>query len=575
MGLDLRKSDLQPLQMVRIKKGALKISVRTRDALGFSVGNCIGVELRKGQCVPRKQVQGGVAFEPGKPLTLTVSGEIVKTVSPLGAASALLISGKGEARILPVRVQEHPPDLLGPRFIDELRENCVVRHAVPGLSRDGWTPEALHDLEEMLCSEPFRVDPVSVISEGKDWVGWMTRNGLLEQPASGDNRLRESLVEEIFSDQKADGSWGTVPATAYAILRLLKLGERATDERLQRAAKWLVDLPEPPHRPGMWMLNTKYLKEWLSKRQPKERRVFGPGDIQWTGPDPEQSFYSWNYPEDEQDQFRAEEMQQVIPICARHHPPACEPRITHVSALVAEALIRLGYSNHPRLLRYVNTVLHLGGAWGYWCGCGALGLYDSDIPVSERTPDFNVRTITEDGTCDMSPWRWVSDASDCILLTNQPNLPERGTHLEPFCWYGIPGENDRFALLGTGWQNGDCWAKTNRALSQHPSSPGSLTENLAIHQASRYQNSLGEWDQAFPAGMLSFLSLYDNPVAKSLVIKTVPWLREHQADDGLWHHEELLRVPWGELAEPCGPRLATYHIASTLHKFGLIDHLRS
>jgi len=222
----------------------------------------------------------------------------------------------------------------------------------------------------------------------------------------------------------------------------------------------------------------------------------------------------------------------------------------------------------------MNTVFHLGGAWGYWCGCGALGLYDSDIPVSERKPDFNVRIVTEDGTCDMSPWRWVSDASDCVLLTNQPDLPERGTHLEPFCWYGIPGENDRFALLGTGWQNGDCWAKTNRALSRHPSSPGSLTEHLAIYQASRYQNSLGEWDQAFPAGMLSFLSLYDNPVAKSLVIKTVPWLREHQADDGLWHHEELLRVPWGKLAEPCGARLATYHIVSTLHKFGLIDHLR-
>ncbi|MHC4592785.1 MAG: hypothetical protein ACYS8L_08845, partial [Planctomycetota bacterium] len=97
---------------------------------------------------------------------------------------------------------------------------------------------------------------------------------------------------------------------------------------------------------------------------------------------------------------------------------------------------------------------------------------------------------------------------------------------------------------------------------------------LAIFQASRYQTSLGEWDQAFPAGMLAFLSLYSDPAAESLVAKTVPWLREHQADDGLWHHEELPRNVRGKLAPPPGPRLATYHIVAALHKFGLLARLR-
>lgn len=45
--------------------------------------------------------------------------------------------------------------------------------------------------------------------------------------------------------------------------------------------------------------------------------------------------------------------------------------------------------------------------------------------------------------------------------------------------------------------------------------------------------------------MLAFLSLYNSNAAKSLVAKTVPWLREHQADDGLWHHEELSQDDWG------------------------------
>jgi len=574
MGRDLERTNLQPLQPVRINKnGAIKISVKTRDALGCSAGDRVGVELQNGQCWLRKQVQGGVPFKAGKPVSLTVSEEMVNALSPSGVVESVLIGQEREGRILPVMVREHAPDVLGPRYIDELRENCVVRHAIPGPPRDGWTSETLRELKEMLCSEPFRFDPVSAIASGNDWVGWMTRNRILKQPAPGDDRLRASLVEDIFREQKVDGSWSTVSATGYAILKLLALGESQSDERLRRAAKWLLELPEPSPRPGMWMLTGEYLNEWVSRRQPREHCPFEPGEFQWTPPDEDINFFSWNFPASEQDQFRGQEMQQVISTCARHHPPACEPRITHISALVAEALMRSGYANHPRLRRYVNTVFHLGGHWGYWCGCGALGLYDSDIPASESTPDFDVRLVAEDGTGDMSPWRWVSEASECALLANQPSLPEIGTHLEPFAWYGVPGEKDCFALLGTGWQNGDCWAKTNRALSQHPSCPGSLTEHLAIYQASRYQTSLGEWDQGFPAGMLAFLSLYDRGAAKSLVTKTVPWLRAHQSDDGLWHHEELYQNDWGKPAKPPEPRLATYHIVSALHKFGLIDRL--
>ena len=569
MGRDLERTNLQPLQPVRFNRNrTFEMSGQTLDSLGFSKSERLRVQLQNGQCLLWKQAQGGIALEKGK---LTVSERMVNAFSSTGA---ILIGREGEGRILPVTVQEHPPDVLGPRFIDQLDENCIVRHAIPGLPGDGWTSETLQELEELLCSEQFRVDPRSALAEGGDWVGWMTRNRILKHPAPGDDELSARFVNEIFCGQQADGSWGGVPATGYAILRLLALGDPASDERIQRAAEWLLDLPEPQPRPGMWMLTAEYLEEWMSKRQPKERRAFEAGDFQWTGPDRSMNFFSWDFPDSEQDQFRAQEMQQVIPTCARHHPPACEPRITHISALVAEALIRCGYADHPRLRRYLNTVFHVGGEWGYWCGCGALGLYDSDLPASQSPPDLDVRKVAEDGAGDLSPWRWVSEASECALLANQPKLPERGTHVDPFYWCRIPGEDGLFALVGTAWQNGDCWAKTNRALSQHPSCPGSLAEHLAIYQASRYQTSLGEWEQGFPAGMLAFLSLYNHTAAKSLVMKTVPWLREHQADDGLWHHEELPRSDWGKPAHPPEPRLATYHIVSALHKFGLMDRLR-
>ena len=168
----------------------------------------------------------------------------------------------------------------------------------------------------------------------------------------------------------------------------------------------------------------------------------------------------------------------------------------------------------------------------------------------------------------------MADGAACARLANKPDVPELGTHTEPFVWYHIPGEDRCFALIGTGWQNGDCWAKTNRALSQHPSRPGSLAEHQAIYQASRYQTPLGEWDQGFPAGMLSFLALYDQPAARALVLKSIPWLRTHQCDDGLWHDDDLPRSDWGKPAHPASPRLATYHIVSALGRFGLLECLR-
>jgi hypothetical protein len=572
MGRDMERADLQPLQSVQLYGDrAIKLSNQTLKALGFSKQDRLRVKVKNGRCLLCKATSRGSALQGGR---VRVSARAAEAMSRNGGTCVIVGSREGQAEIMPVRVEEHGPDVLGPRFVDELSAQGVLRHATPGLPRQGWTPKALGELEGLLCSEPFCTDPVAVVAKGDDWVGWMTRNRLLEEPGPGDEELRERLVREVLYGREADGTWGAVPATAYAILRLLALGEPVSSDAIQQAASWLLSLPEPPPRPGMWMLTPEYLTEWLSKRQPGDSRDFGPTDFQWTGPDEEINFFCWDFPAHEQDQFRGQEMQRVIPTCARHHAPACEPRMVHTSALVAHALLRCGYADDARLRRYVNTVFHLGGEWGYWCGCGALGLYDSDIPAVEDDPDFDVRAAAEDGQLNLRPWRWSADTAECALLANQPNAPERGTHLEPFSWHRLPGQEGAFALLGTGWQNGDCWAKTNRALAQHPSCRGSLVEDLAIFQASRYQTSLGEWDQAFPAGMLAFLSVYSDAEAKSLVAKTVPWLREHQADDGLWHHEELPRNDWGKPAAPPEPRLATYHILAGLRKFGLLSRLR-
>ena len=508
---------------------------------------------------------------------IPVSG---KAAAIINGSPTVLVAVNGAARLLPVRVQEHSPDVLGPRFIDELHDNCVVRHAVPGLSVHDWTTGSVAQLHSLLCSEPLRADPLAALATGNDWVAWMTRNRILDKPVRGDKALRDRLISEVLEGHNEDGSWGAVADTAYGILNLLALGVPARDKRVRRAADWLLDAPEPPPRPGMWMLAQELMDQWLSLRKPSGSAPTLGCEIQFSGPG-RRSFYSREKFPDEVKPFLSEAGQRMVP-SVNFGGVACEPRMTHVSALAAEALMRSGRASHPRLRRYLNTIRRVGGVGGYWCGCGVMGFWDADLPPCEDEPDLNLRIGETETVYDHSPWLWFLDADDASGLANQPRQPFAGpkpeqlgigTRLEPFVWRKLPGQDRAFALTGIAWQNAECSAKTNRALAAHPACPGSLTEQLALFHMSRYQTSLGDWPEANPHGMLAFLSLYDHPAAKALAIKTVPWLRHNLKDDALWHHGEIARPTKSRASQPVDPRLLTFLIALALHRFGILPEL--
>ena len=62
-------------------------------------------------------------------------------------------------------------------------------------------------------------------------------------------------------------------------------------------------------------------------------------------------------------------------------------------------------------------------------------------------------------------------------------------------------------------------------------------------------------------------------LATVMLLKTIPWLREHQREKGLWYHGELPRHGMGKFNRPPSPRLGTYHIVSVLHEFSLLGRL--
>ncbi len=73
MGRDLKRSELQPLQTVRVERdNTVEITVESLRALGFSPGDRVQVELRDGGCVlQRLSREGGVMTGARQPSSTT------------------------------------------------------------------------------------------------------------------------------------------------------------------------------------------------------------------------------------------------------------------------------------------------------------------------------------------------------------------------------------------------------------------------------------------------------------------------------------------------------------------------
>jgi hypothetical protein len=307
-----------------------------------------------------------------------------------------------------------------------------------------------------------------------------------------------------------------------------------------------------------------------------------------------QYFYPDEFTDEDHDLYRSQESQQVIPTCCRNFHAVCYSRMLHPSATIADALCQCGHADHRRVRDYANTMLQVGGMFGYFCACW--GIVDFDGAVEDlggRVPDFNQRTEEIEVALKSLPYGYGRDAADMLALANDPNWPGTGrpqladtNGWVPYRWYEIGADGSR-ALIGAYWQNADCWAKTNRAISQFPNYPGTIAAFFSLFQCHLYQTPLGAWDQGYPAGIFRWIAevtrttrqrhkIEESPdlrLAKVMLLKSVPWLREHQGDDGLWHHENLRRHGRGDLNRPSDPRLATYHIATVLSDFGLLDRL--
>jgi len=589
MGQDLAEADWQVLQPVRVEDGSIRLFsglVNTR----IPAGQQVGVSLRDGRIFVSALASGPEVeetgwWDDGKELKVELPQDVREALPGAEPVLCALVERGDELELMAVLVEEHEPDVLGPRIIDEVggaddeAPPRITRHVVRGFTYEDWTRERVDELAAVVAAEPLGLDPVAPLAQGDDWIAWKARRELLEQPDPGDDALRQRLEDRLFADQSADGSWqGHVVQTAYGMLHALSLDVPPDDGRIRQAADWLLARPEPLGRPGMWMLDEARLAKWDARQRGEE-------ETQWL------EFMVTHYTEADHDLFRAQVSQQLIPSCTRNHHAGCDTML-HPSATAAMALCGCGYAEHPRMRAYANSMYQLSAMFGYFCACwGILGKEKRVEDIRDRLPDFDRRVDERPVALAAVPYGHGRDAEDLCALGRLPRYP--GVHRPDLSdtngWTPYisraTGHDDCVALDGSYWQNADCWAKPNRALAQFPGWSGSVAELFALFQCHLYQTCLGEWNQGYPSGIFRQITEITRATraapdggsrplvcfAASRLLRTVPWLRHHQKGDGLWDFSDL--PSHSQDGRSPSPRLGSYHVCAALKDFGLLQQL--
>jgi hypothetical protein len=231
-------------------------------------------------------------------------------------------------------------------------------------------------------------------------------------------------------------------------------------------------------------------------------------------------------------------------------PGVCELALTSASAVVLQALLRLGLWREKRVGRAINTLLSLWS--GRWCGCGYLS-HKEVIEADDGPPDFNRIPVP---TTNEAIYRldWFTEEKEISRIVGRRNVSPR------FSWLDL-GSNET-VIDKTSVGMGDCTLGVHEALSYHPDYAGSNLEIIAALEFSRRQSSLGRWGNTPVSTILNSLRRLSHPLAAFLVLRTVPHLIREQRPDGLW-------ADFGE--HSLGGRLASFRILRALKHFDLLE----
>ena len=399
----------------------------------------------------------------------------------------------------------------------------------------------------------LRHDPLEPFDDIGGRLGMLFRKEIQGQPTREDESFIKHYRSEILSSQQSEGCWDdSIVGTAFNLIRLAEIGEGAENPAAKRAVRWLLSSPEPSRLPGLFMATaglTEEFNEW--KNDPAGTGLpNAPGYM---------SDVSGLYHEVNLRGSKTKRYQSIRDTYLNNKevvPGVCELALTSSSAVVLQALLRLGIWNKRRVRTAINTLLSLWS--GRWCGCGYLS-HNRKIKANDGPVDFdNLRVPSTNRP--IYRLDWFTDTKEIMQIVGSRRTSPQ------YSWLGLGGNKAIIEKHSVGM--GDCTLGIHEALSYHPGYAGSNLEAIAAFEFSRRQSSLGSWGDTPVSLILNSLHRLSHPLAAFLVLRTIPSLIREQQPDGLWGGEE------GEEDQASTSReLASFRILRALAHFDFLEDL--
>ena len=413
----------------------------------------------------------------------------------------------GKCALKRLDLQSGETDVPGSVVIDSFSQWAVTRTHYARTDLSSVDIAVLKDLVARMG--PFRYGPLTALRRSQGRLGFLVRDMLGRKTTAGDREFIKQSCAAILNDQDEGGSWGdNLVTTASNVIRLSEMGRTIAEPPIAKAADWLLSSPETIGLPGLFAATLTVAEDFNRLKPNGEAR---------------RMIY---------DKTRRGSKFQLVRDAFHSNsdvlPGVCELAVTSASAVVLEALLMLGLSDHPRVKKAINTFLLL---WhGRWCGCGYFGP-DRVVGASVKRPDFESRFALDD-------WQsWLRDSAAA--------------------WFGETKRSQMTAPRSPSWQVGEhevliehqvncgdyCTFGVHQALSWHPGYGRSNLETVAALEYSRRQTSLGRWGPSRSI-VLENLARLSHPLAAFLVARTVPQLIRDQETSGLWPEgdAESLRI---------------------------------
>jgi hypothetical protein len=347
----------------------------------------------------------------------------------------------------------------------------------------------------------LRYDVESFLRRRRTFEAWKARKILgIAEPSDED--LRRELIKERLDKQKEDGSWeGEVIVTARNLIELAALGMRGDASDIRRAVDWLMRRPESPQHPGMFFAVDELVKE-------QEELMI-----------------------DTRERETSRKKQDLLKLARKTNDlvgrPPCGLRMMWPTCLVLEALSKLGYERNERLQRARLTLM--SDSWceayrlrKYRCGQGELAARElpamEEIEAVERECMEQYRYGGISGLKELEKKYLASRAGAKMLRTAHSSA----------------GEVDAYPLKMPGNLQG-CELRITRALSHDSSGKmRRLGEAYLWRFAGRQHSTDGSFMQKGHEKYLEILAMYDHPVSKVVIMRSIPWIVNNQNRDGSW-----------------------------------------